>query len=327
MAKGGARKGLDEQLAELNALRADPATIAARAALAKALESARSPLVGAAANIVAEAELEGFAPALGTAFMRFLELPAKNDAGCTAKTGCARALYRLGERATEVFLRGIAHVQLEPVWGGQQDTAIELRGTCALGLVRAGYPDAPVELAELLADREPMARVAAAQAIAYSERADSGVPLLRMKTRLGDEDPRVTAACFSALFSLSPELSLPYVAKFLEAEQSEVQEAALIALGESRLPAALSVLQSFIARLTASDVRAVAFTAVGLLRSEAGWEYLLATVREGNRSAAQEALDTLATYRGDERLRARALTAAEDSGDPALRSHAERLLG
>ena len=280
-----------------------------------------------AANLVGEAELAGFAPALGTAFMRVIEQPAKNDAGCTAKTSCARALYRLGERATEVFLRGVGHVQLEPVWGGQQDTAVDLRGTCALGLVRAGYPDALVELAELLADREPMARVAAAQAIAYSERADIGVPLLRMKTRLGDDDPRVTAACFSALFSLSPELSLPYVAKFLEAEQQEVQEAALIALGESRLPSALPVLQSFIDRLTATGARAVAFTAVGLLRSEAGWDYLLTTIRDGSRSAATEALDTLATYRSDERLRARASTAVADSADPALRSHAERVLG
>jgi HEAT repeat protein len=327
MAKGDARKGLEQQLAELNALRDGPDTPDARAALAKALDATRAPLAAAAANIIGEAELAGFAPALVTAFARFIELPAKSDAGCVAKTSCARALYRLGERATEVFLRGIGHVQMEPVWGGQQDTAIELRGTCALGLVRAGYPDALVELAELLADEEPMARVAAAQAIAYSERADIGVPLLRMKARLGDDDPRVTAACFSALFSLSPELSLHYVAGFLDADKVEVQEAALIALGESRLPAALPVLQSFIARLTATGVRAVAFTAVGLLRSEAGWDYLLTTIRDGGRAAAQEALDTLATYRGDEKLRDRALTAAEASGDPALHSHAARVMG
>ena len=228
MARGDARKGLEQQLAELNALRDEPDTPEARAALAKALDATRAPLVAAAANVIGEAELTGFAPALGAAFARFLELPAKSDAGCVVKTSCARALYRLGERATEVFLRGIAHVQMEPVWGGQQDTAIELRGTSALGLVRAGYPDALVELADLLADKEPMARVAAAQAIAYSERQDIGVPLLRMKARLGDDDPRVTAACFSALFSLSPELSLPYVASFLDADKLEVQEAALI---------------------------------------------------------------------------------------------------
>ena len=87
------------------------------------------------------------------------------------------------------------------------------------------------------------------------------------------------------------------------------------------------MLQSFIARLTATDVRAVAFTAIGLLRSEAGWDYLLATIRDGGKAAAQEALDALATYRSDERLRARALAAVEDSGDPALRSHAARALG
>jgi HEAT repeat protein len=324
--KPQARRALEEQVARLNALRDDPRSPEARAEIAGALDSSRAMLVTAAANVVAEAELEGVAPALRAAFARFLHDAARSDPGCAAKTAVARALYKLCESAIDVFLPGIHHVQREPVWGGSVDTAIELRGVCALGLVRGGYPDAMLELAELLADREVMARVAAAQAIAYSERADVGLPLLRMKARLGDDDPRVSAACFAALLALAPAGSLPFVGSFLQADAVEVQEAALIALGESRLPEALPALQAFIGGFPEQAVRAVALTAIGLLRSEAGWEHLLSVVREGDYGVACDALAALATYCGDAKLRERTLAAVAGSGDARLAAEARRVL-
>ena len=32
-------------------------------------------------------------------------------------------------------MRGLRHIQMEPVWGGQADSAATLRGTCALALI------------------------------------------------------------------------------------------------------------------------------------------------------------------------------------------------
>jgi hypothetical protein len=78
--------------------------------------------------------------------------PVKSDPGCRAKVEIARALYELGEDPAAVFPRGVRHRQMEPVFGGREDTAAELRCVCALGLVRLQSPDALVELAELLAD-------------------------------------------------------------------------------------------------------------------------------------------------------------------------------
>ncbi|MDZ8224990.1 hypothetical protein [Nostoc sp. ChiVER01] len=52
------------------------------------------------------------------------------------------------------------------------------------------------ELADLLADPKLEARVAA-KAIAYI-RNPQGVPLLRLKTRIGDQAPQVISECFSA---------------------------------------------------------------------------------------------------------------------------------
>jgi HEAT repeat protein len=324
--KQQARPGIDEQVAEVRALRDDPSTPAARAALERALNAKRSPLIVVAAQIVREAELPNFAPLLRAAFDRLLEDPVKRDPGCAGKTAVVRALYQLGERAHELYLRGVAHVQREPIWGGTQDTAVELRGVCALALVRSDYPDALLELADLLADPEPMARVAAAQAIAYSERGDVGLPLLRMKARIGDADPRVTSACLAGLLALAPERSLPFVAGFLRGAQLELREAAMLALGESRQPAALAPLCEAADRAESSAERDVAYTAIALMRSDRAWDHLLEVIRDGNGSHAAAALDALGPYRADSSLRARAWDAVAARDDARLREQAGRVL-
>ena len=326
MARAGSSKAIEAQLAALAELRSDPDRPEAQKQLDAALTGKHSVVAAAAAKIVGDFELDGFEPALRAAFERFLVDPVKNDPGCMAKAGVARALHALSARAFEVFLRGIRHVPREPVWGGTVDTAIELRGLCGLGLVRGGYPDALLELAELLADKEPMARIAAAQAIAYSERADIGLPLLRCKAKLGDTEPRVTSACLAGLLALAPHGSLPFVESFLTQSDPELREAALLALGESRVPEALPILQRAIAELTATPARTIAFTAVALLRSDAAWEYLLGCVRNESSGRARDALEALATYRHEPSLRARVLAAVAERDDRALSDHAERAL-
>ena len=48
------------------------------------------------------------------------------------------ALARLGYDDPSVFLRGLRHIQFEPVYGGRVDTAVDLRGASAFGLVESG---------------------------------------------------------------------------------------------------------------------------------------------------------------------------------------------
>ena len=322
-----AQKGLSEQVAALNALREQPDTPDAQAALRQALQATRAPLCAAAANIIAEAELSGFEAALLAAFDYWIEhdKPAKADPGCAAKTATVRALYRIGARTHGAYLRGVRCVQLEPIWGGSQDTAVELRGLSALALVRTGYFDALVEVAELLADPEPMARLAAVQAVAYSERQDVGVPLLRFKARLGDADSRVLAACLTGLLSLAPDSSLELVESFIDEEKPETAEAALLALGESRLPAALASLRRAAETLISQELRSVAFVAMGLLRSDAAWDYLLAVISDEPPAQAGLALSALGTYRRVDSLRTRVMAAVQKRGVPALIAKAEKL--
>ncbi len=130
---------LEDRLVELNNLRNDPVSELALSELHNALLDKDNFIVTRAAEMAGEFYLETLEAELVRAFDRFMVNPTKTDPGCSAKTAIAETLYRLETYQEDLFLKGISHVQMEPVWGGQVDTAAKLRGTCALGLVRMNY--------------------------------------------------------------------------------------------------------------------------------------------------------------------------------------------
>src|SRR5262249_6095553 len=137
------------------------------------------------------------------------------------------------------------YIQLEPVWGGTQDSAAQLRGTCALGLVQSTCVDTISvlnRLVDLLVDPEKPARAGAARAIAAFSRLE-GIPLLRLKTRSGDPVAEVMGECFASLLSLSAHDSIPLVAGYLRSSDSDIRLEAAAALGESREPQAFVALK------------------------------------------------------------------------------------
>src|SRR5262249_41836511 len=144
------------------------------------------------------------------------ERPVERDPGCRGKVAIARALHKLDRWEEAVFARGVRHVQLEPVFGPPEDTAAELRGVCGLAHAHFGRADALDILAELLADRERTARVAAAQGLGDAGRPDASA-LLRFKVLIDDAEPDVLAACFGSILALGgdDEKALAFVARFL----------------------------------------------------------------------------------------------------------------
>lgn len=264
---------LEAVLDTLTQLRTAPISDEAIASISQILASKYGVAVAQAARLVEARQLTGLVPQLVTAFDRFMRRPVETDPNCLAKTGIAEALYRLNYSEETLFLHGIRHIQMEPVWGGQSDTAVALRGTCAMGLVRMNYPQVLTELGDLLADPEPPARVAAARAIAYSENA-VGVPLLRLRARVGDEPP-VVAECLIALLKLAPQQSLDFAARFLHDPQPQTQELTALALGESRLPGAFEPLQQWWKTTTDAELRQTALLAIAMLRHDAAIQFLL----------------------------------------------------
>ena len=68
----------------------------------------------------------------------------------------------------DFFIAGLQYHQHEPVWGGTEDTAIDLRVSCAMGLANSAYPRALIALIPLLYDDYAQARQGAVRAIAFT---------------------------------------------------------------------------------------------------------------------------------------------------------------
>jgi HEAT repeat protein len=145
--------------------------------------------------------------------------------------------------------------------------------------------------------------------------------LLRLKARVGDQEPDVISECLTGILELAGEQGLPFVAEFLNVEHESVQHAALLALGSSRKPAAFEILKQF-AEKCSERFHEVAYTALALLRLPAATDYLLSLLADKSRGAA--ALDALAVHRYDQRVREQAAAEVAKSGDKKLQAQFEK---
>jgi hypothetical protein len=114
---------LDATLARLRVLRGAPDTDATLVELREILKNKSSHAVAKAAELSGELSLDALEPDLVAAFGRFMEKPEKTDKGCRAKSAIAEALHQLDHDEADIYLCGVRHVQMEPVWGGKADTA------------------------------------------------------------------------------------------------------------------------------------------------------------------------------------------------------------
>jgi HEAT repeat protein len=315
---------LEELLATLAQIQENPTSVEGRATLRHVLSSKFSIAIARAAKLVAASDLFELIPELVAAFDRLISSAKETDQGCLAKHAIAEALYRLDYSDETLFLQGIRHVQMEAVWGGQEDTAAALRGTCALGLVRMNYPEVMSELADLLADPKPAARVAAARAIAYSEN-PAGVPLLRLRIKVGDELP-VFSECIMALLKLAPTQSLPLMQTLLQIDRPLLTavadggkvEAVALALAESQLPQAFSILRQWWEKVPDRELRQSALLAIATLRQTDAQAFLLTLIGEGSLQDAKDAIHALGIYRQDAQLWQRIQHTVEQRGEPRL---------
>lgn len=318
-------KGFDERLAALRRAVEDPSTKEARTRLRRALDGKSGLLVAVATRAVeADPSLLSRLPA---AFDRLMEDPVKRDPQCQGKVAIVKHLRDSELDADELLLRGVGHVQREPVWGGSVDTAAELRGVCLMALVEGHHPRAMIEAAHLLADPEAMARSAAARALSVCTDATAAEPLLRLRVAAGDPQPEVIGECLGALLQVAPRSALPFVTQRLGDADDAIAEAAALALGESRLPDALAPLQQQVQRSVLGRRRGVMMLAIAMLRAEAAWSWLVELVADGARGEAADALKALATFSHDERLATRVREAVAGRPDDVLASTAAELFG
>jgi len=307
---------VEKQLATLKALRGVPLAPDSAGLLRKSLADRVNLVVAKAAQIVGELNAVEFLADLKTAFERMFQ--KGKDPQCWAKNALAKALKDLGVQEAGVFLRGIRHIQLEPVWGGSEDTAATLRGTCAMGLTQCN--DIPRDeilrcLVDLLVDKIATVRIDTARSLEQMGGREV-VLLLRLKARLGDKDPRVTGEVLEALLHMEEKIAIPFVAEFLASSDEELSDEAALALGGSHFPEAFLLLKNAWENRPSN----VFLRALSISRLNEALDFLLDLLTNGRPKDAEEALHALELQKASPEVVKRVEQAVLERADVRIQS-------
>jgi HEAT repeat protein len=317
------RLSLDDKLAAIRAIRQQPPAENDASELRGFISDRSNLVVAAAAAIVGERTLTELAAELETAFDRFLVEPLKNDKLCRAKIAIVQALDKMEHLRRDVFEKAAVHVQLEPVFGGQEDTAAPLRGAAIFALARIGGSDYHSLLVDTLTDTEKVVRIAAAQALAYVGSEAAGL-LLRLKSILGDNEPEVLSECLAGLMTIGPETNLEFVSGFLDPLDPPKCEAAALALGKCRLPGALDALVACLRRTIDQDLRQQILLAIAMMRLPAAADFLIDLVASETEATALSAMSALKFHAYDPKLCERLELVVRKTGNRVLESRMSR---
>jgi hypothetical protein len=310
-------QSFDEQMAALDALKGRELDAASITLIKKSLAGRSNFLVAKAARLAEDANLTDLIPDLLADYDRFFSNAEKSDPQCWAKNALSRALSKLECRDKLVFLRGLRHHQMEPVWGGKSDSAGALRANCAHALVACDGLDNQqvlVYLLDPLVDKDKSVRVEAVRAIA--QLGDAAIPVLRLRALIPGEEPEVLATCFSALLAIERDTAIPFVANFLDAADDPAAEAAF-ALAETRIPVALAALLNRHKGVTEPWFAGVLLNAIALTRLPEAADFLISIVEREEREAPA-AIEALARLSPNAELRTRIEQAVLGTGSPRL---------
>jgi len=292
------KRSFEEQLAALDGLR-QLSPEACIEPLRKALAHRNNFVVAKAADLVRQFQLTQLTPELLTAFDRFLlcsdkDNPVKADPQCWAKNAISRTLAAFEHQDAAVFLRGMKHIQLEPVWGGASDSAGTLRATCALALVQCRSlteADLLAHLVDLLGDKDKAVRVEVIRAIEQVG-SPSAALLLRLRAVLGSgpntDEAEVLGACYSGILRIEGTSAISWVSNFLASADDPAAEAAL-AIAGTHSAQAFTILREEVLRDEILRDRSsresdpwfgsVLLSAIALTRQDEALEFLIDQVR------------------------------------------------
>lgn len=279
---------LEDRIRALSVVREHPFTPESAALLQRSLADKSHAVAAKAATLIEEHEIQALVADLVKAFERLLPLGVEGDPQCLAKNAIIKALKRLGYQDPDLFLKGMRHVQREPVFGGSEDTAITLRSESALALTGCRELrdfDVLELLVDAWGDPEPVVRMEIARAVSCLERREA-VIVLKTKALAGDDDARVIGQCLQGVLDCGGASQLPFVIRFVDDVSEELRWEALGAMAATPLPEAL--------------------------------DQLILWISEGPIPKAERAVDALAPYRVKPAVATRVQAAVEARKQPAL---------
>jgi HEAT repeat protein len=148
-------------------------------------------------------------------------------------------------------------------------------------------------LVDAMTDPADPVRLEAVRALEQMNGDEAGL-LLRLKAHLGDRRPIVIGEVFDGLLNLEREQAVEFVEKAFESGNAEVRDEAALALGASRLPAAVDFLiNAWNEHHHNQEFGLILLRALSASRQPPALEFLLGLVKRGSRRDAAAALDAL----------------------------------
>jgi hypothetical protein len=310
------KRDVEGQLGDLSRLRSSPEPETAIPQLRKALADRINLIVAKAAEVAAALRLRPLLPDLLAAYDRLFPSGAEDDPKCAGKAALVQALIDFDYDESVPFLRGYRYVQMEATfYKVREDTASPLRSLCTLGLIQCADLTRAEKFRCLLngiTDAAEPVRIDTLRAIEQMEGEEAAL-LCRLKAGLGDKSASVTGQAIESVLRLEGERALDFAQTFLGSSDEPLIEEASLAIGASRLPAAIDVLKQAYGRRK----RPVFLRAISIARLETGFELLLSMVRDGNLAA----LDALSIHRDSTEIQAAVEKAVEAAGNESLNQH------
>ncbi len=301
---------LKEALRKVSDLRADGVSEKNLAMLRKMISKDAGMVVAKAAELAAEWNTVELAQNLHDAFYRLSEDGLNDDPQCWGKAAIVKALYDLAWQDTKLFVAGCKTVQLENVYGGKTDAATSVRTAAIQALAQLPAADTLTvvnTLADLLADESPKVRAEAARACVYCQPLLVS-PLLRLKIRSGDAEPRVLGVCFDTLLVINSDSETvqlvqgyatpkPLIKRLsvrdLSASHDVIQSEAIASLASSSLAEAIHAVTKLYPALSDAQLRRVLLTALGGSSATEAFNFLCQIVKTAPVHEAKWGLEAL----------------------------------
>ena len=299
-----ASRKLEDRIEQLRQLRTHAAADA-NTTLRKALTDRSNLIVAEAAKTASELRLSELIPDLLTTFDRLFEEPVKSDPKCWGKTAIVKALARLDFSESRPFVRGSQHIQMEPVWGGQEDSAVQLRANSFLALVQCTDMtrfEVLRQLVNAMSDPADPVRIEAVRAMHQLGGEECSL-LLRLKARVGDRRPVIIGHVFDALLNMERDQAVPFVAEYLRSGDEALRDEAALALGASRLSGGLKELIETWKSIRSDGFSEILLRAISSSRLPEAIEFLLDLLRNGTARQSAAAAEALKLHEASPEIR------------------------
>ena len=229
--------------------------------------------------------------------------PIKADKGCRAKIICVKGLKAFDElhRNYDLLRRALNHRQLEPVFGGHEDTGAFLRSEVATTIAALPLPEVTADVAPLLFDPQTQPQIAAIKALSYIA-SEAAVTALRVKAASDSATDEVTEELFAAVLKIDRE-PIDFLKRFLYNECTETsRKNALFALGKFKGTEAFNALNDFYNYNSDLFLRKQILLAISITGTDEGYAMLKNCLSEGG-SVAEYAATAIGVYLNDETRR------------------------